>query len=89
MNGNHPVVRDFILHCLRYWVLELRVDGFRFDLATILARGRNGDLLANPPVIEQIAEDPVLRGVKIIAEAVSYTHLEHLCHAVVWKPGPV
>ena len=69
VNGNHPVVRDFILHCLRYWVLELRVDGFRFDLATILARGRNGDLLANPPVIEQIAEDPVLRGVKIIAEA--------------------
>ena len=69
VNGNHPVVRDFILHCLRYWVLELRVDGFRFDLATILARGRDGELLANPPVIEQIAEDPVLRGVKIIAEA--------------------
>ena len=69
VNGNHPVVRDFILHCLRYWVLHMRVDGFRFDLATILARGRNGDLLANPPVIEQIAEDPVLRGVKIIAEA--------------------
>jgi isoamylase len=69
VNGNHPVVRDFILHCLRYWVLDMRVDGFRFDLATILARGRNGDLLANPPVIEQIAEDPVLRGVKIIAEA--------------------
>jgi len=69
VNGNHPVVRDFILHCLRYWVLHMRVDGFRFDLATILARGRNGDLLANPPVIEQIADDPVLRGVKIIAEA--------------------
>ena len=69
INGNHPVVRDLILHSLRYWVLDMRVDGFRFDLATILARGRNGDLLANPPVIEQIAEDPVLRGVKIIAEA--------------------
>ncbi|MDD4341269.1 MAG: glycogen debranching protein GlgX [Kiritimatiellae bacterium] len=69
VNGNHPVARDFILHCLRYWVLHMRVDGFRFDLATILARGQNGDLLANPPVIEQIAEDPVLRGVKIIAEA--------------------
>ena len=69
VNGNHPVVRDFILHCLRYWVLDLRVDGFRFDLATILARGRDGELLANPPVIEQIADDPVLRGVKIIAEA--------------------
>jgi isoamylase len=69
VNGNHPVVRDFILHSLRYWVLNLRVDGFRFDLATILARGRDGNLLANPPVIEQIAEDPVLRGVKIIAEA--------------------
>ena len=69
VNGNHPVVRDFILHCLRYWVLDLRVDGFRFDLAAILARGRDGELLANPPVIEQIADDPVLRGVKIIAEA--------------------
>ena len=69
VNGNHPVVRDFIMHCLRYWVLHMRVDGFRFDLATILARGRDGELLANPPVIEQIAEDPVLRGVKIIAEA--------------------
>ncbi len=69
VNGNHPVARDFILHCLRYWVLDLRVDGFRFDLATILARGRDGELLANPPVIEQIADDPVLRGVKIIAEA--------------------
>lgn len=69
VNGNHPVVRDFILHCLRYWVLHMRVDGFRFDLATILTRGQNGDILANPPVIEQIAEDPVLRGVKIIAEA--------------------
>lgn len=69
VNGNHPVVRDFILHCLRYWVLHMRVDGFRFDLATILARGRDGNLLANPPVIEQIAEDPLLRGVKIIAEA--------------------
>lgn len=69
VNGNHPVVRDFILHCLRYWVLDMRVDGFRFDLATILARGRDGELLANPPVIEQIADDPILRGVKIIAEA--------------------
>ena len=69
VNGNHPVVRDFIMHCLRYWVLDMRVDGFRFDLATILARGRDGELLANPPVIEQIAEDPILRGVKIIAEA--------------------
>ncbi len=69
VNGNHPVVRDFIMHCLRYWVLDMRVDGFRFDLATILARGRDGELLSNPPVVEQIAEDPVLRGVKIIAEA--------------------
>ncbi len=69
VNGNHPVVRDFIMHCLRYWVLDMRVDGFRFDLATILARGRDGALLSNPPVVEQIADDPVLRGVKIIAEA--------------------
>lgn len=69
VNCNHPVVRDFIVDCLRYWATEMHVDGFRFDLATILTRGRNGEPLANPPVVEQIADDPVLRGVKLIAEA--------------------
>ncbi len=69
MNCNHPVVRNFILDCLRYWVVEMHVDGFRFDLASILGRDRNGQVVANAPLLEQIAEDPILRGVKLIAEA--------------------
>ena len=69
INCNHPVVRNFILKCLRYWVVEMHVDGFRFDLASILGRDRDGSLVANPPLLEQIAEDPILRGVKLIAEA--------------------
>jgi len=69
LNCNHPVVRDYILDCLRHWVMEMHVDGFRFDLASILGRDVNGNLLANPPLLERIAEDPVLRDVKLIAEA--------------------
>jgi len=69
INCNHPVVRNFILKCLRYWVVEMHVDGFRFDLASILGRDRDGSLVANPPLLEQIAEDPILRDVKLIAEA--------------------
>lgn len=69
LNCNHPVVRDFIVECLRYWVMEMHVDGFRFDLASILGRGRDGSVLANPPLIEHIAADPVLAGTKLIAEA--------------------
>ena len=69
INCNHPVVRNFILDCLRYWVMEMHVDGFRFDLASILGRDRDGSLVANPPLLEQIAEDPILRGIKLIAEA--------------------
>ncbi|MDR0994330.1 MAG: glycogen debranching protein GlgX, partial [Verrucomicrobiota bacterium] len=69
VNCNHPAVRDFIVDCLHYWVIYMHVDGFRFDLASILTRARNGDVLENPPVVERIADDPVLRGVKIIAEA--------------------
>ncbi len=69
INANHPVVRDYILSALRYWVVEMHVDGFRFDLAAVLGRGRSGKLLANPPLLERIAEDPILRDVKIIAEA--------------------
>jgi len=68
-NCNHPVTRQFILDSLRHWVTEYHVDGFRFDLAPILARDTNGKLLAKPPLIEAIDEDPVLRGVKMIAEA--------------------
>lgn len=69
LNCNHPVVRDMILDCLRYWVVEMRVDGFRFDLASILGRGRDGEVLANPPLLERIAADPVLANTKLIAEA--------------------
>ena len=68
-NANHPVVRDHILNALRYWVVEMHIDGFRFDLAAVLGRGRSGQMLANPPLLGRIAEDPILRDVKIIAEA--------------------
>ncbi len=69
MNCNHPVVRELIRKSLRYWVVEMHVDGFRFDLASILGRDTDGEVLPNPPMIELIAEDPVLRDTKIIAEA--------------------
>ena len=69
VNANHPVVRNHILDALRYWVIEMHVDGFRFDLASVLGRDGSGNLLANAPLLERIAEDPILRDVKIIAEA--------------------
>lgn len=68
-NCNHPIVRNLIMDALRWWVVEMHVDGFRFDLASILGRDQSGNVLANPPVVEQIAEDPVLSDSKIIAEA--------------------
>jgi isoamylase len=68
-NCNHPIVRDLILDSLRYLVTEMHIDGFRFDLASILGRGTDGSVLANPPLIERIASDPVLANVKLIAEA--------------------
>lgn len=69
INGNHPVVREMIFHCLRHWVHNYHIDGFRFDLASILSRDRTGNLIANPPMVELIAEDPLLADTKIIAEA--------------------
>ena len=69
VNCNNPVVRSFIVHCLRYWVTEMHVDGFRFDLGSILSRDREGNLMDRPPILERIAEDPVLRDTRIIAEA--------------------
>ncbi|MFE0105113.1 glycogen debranching protein [Streptomyces sp. NPDC059009] len=69
VNGNHPLTRAFILDCLRYWVTEYHVDGFRFDMASVLARGTDGELLANPPLLEAIAHDPVLAHRRLIAEA--------------------
>ncbi len=69
LKADHPVVRDLILDALRYWVVEMHVDGFRFDLASVLGRDEEGHLLADPPLLDRIAHDPVLRNVKMIAEA--------------------
>jgi glycogen operon protein len=69
LNANQPVVRRMIVDSLRYWVNEMHVDGFRFDLASILARDSSGDPLANPPVLWDIESDPSLAGTKMIAEA--------------------
>jgi glycogen operon protein len=69
LNTNHPIVRRMIVDSLRYWVQEMHVDGFRFDLASILARDSSGNVMANPPVLWDIESDPVLAGTKMIAEA--------------------
>ncbi len=69
VNGNHPIVREMIFHCLRHWVHNYHIDGFRFDLASILSRDQQGNLVANPPLVDAIAEDPLLSDTKIIAEA--------------------
>jgi isoamylase len=69
LNGNHPVVRRMIRESLRYWVEQMHIDGFRFDLASILERDESGNLLPNPPVLWDIDSDPVLAGTKLIAEA--------------------
>jgi len=69
LNANHPVVTDFVMHVLRWWVIEMHVDGFRFDLASVLGRDEHGNVLQNAPLLISIAEDPILRDVKIIAEA--------------------
>lgn len=60
---------EYILAALRYWVVEMHVDGFRFDMVSMLGRDGSGNLLSNPPLIERMAEDPILRGTKLIAEA--------------------
>ena len=69
LNANHPIVRRMIVDSLRYWVEEMHVDGFRFDLASILSRDSSGQVLANPPVLWDIESDPALAGTKVIAEA--------------------
>jgi isoamylase len=69
LNANHPIVRRLIVDSLRYWVEEMHVDGFRFDLASILSRDANGHVLPNPPVLWDIETDPALAGTKLIAEA--------------------
>jgi isoamylase len=69
LNANHPIVRRMIVDSLRYWVAQMHVDGFRFDLASILARDESGHLMSNPPVLWDIESDPALAGTKFIAEA--------------------
>ena len=69
LNGNHSVVRRMIVDSLRYWVGEMHVDGFRFDLASILARDAGGHIMPNPPVLWDVESDPLLAGTKLIAEA--------------------
>ncbi|WP_410959347.1 alpha-amylase family glycosyl hydrolase, partial [Salmonella sp. SAL4433] len=69
LNANHPIVRRMIVDSLRYWVEVMHVDGFRFDLASILSRDTSGHPLQNPPILWDIESDPVLAGTKLIAEA--------------------
>ena len=69
LNCNNPVVRNMILDCLRYWVAEYHIDGFRFDLASILGRDQNGAPMSNPPLLESLAFDPILGKCKLVAEA--------------------
>ena len=69
LNANHPIVRQFVMAVLRYWVMHMHVDGFRFDLASVLGRDEGGNILRNAPLLNVIAEDPILRDVKLIAEA--------------------
>lgn len=68
LNCNHPVVRNLILTCLRYWVADMHVDGLRFDLASVMGRDTEGNVLVEPPIVEMIAEDSVLADTKLIAE---------------------
>lgn len=69
LNCNHPMVRQMILECLQYWTINYRIDGFRFDLASILGRNEDGSPMNNPPLLESLAYNPVLSNVKLIAEA--------------------
>ena len=69
VNCNHPVVRQFIIDCLTYWVIKMHVDGFRFDLASIMGRDEDGEIMKSPPLLAEIAENPILRDTKLIAEA--------------------
>jgi len=84
LNCNHPLVRDLIIDSLTYLVTEFHVDGFRFDLASILGRGPNGEVLQDPPLIQHIAEHPLLAGTKLIAEAWDAAGLSQLGKFPAW-----
>ncbi|MCB1212869.1 MAG: glycogen-debranching protein, partial [Chlamydiia bacterium] len=80
LNCNHPVVIQLILDALRYWVVDMHVDGFRFDLASIFLRGREGEPLTSSPLVEAISEDPILARTKLIAEPWDASGLYHVGH---------
>jgi glycogen operon protein len=69
LNCNNPIVREMVIECLRFWVSEYHIDGFRFDAAAILGRDSNGEIMNNPPLLESVALDPILKKCKLIAEA--------------------
>jgi len=85
LNCNHPVVRQMIIDCLRYWAVEYRVDGFRFDLASILGRAEDGSPMEAPPLLESLAYDPILSKVKLIAEAWDAGGLYQVGRFPSWK----
>ncbi len=85
MNCNHPMVQELIVECLRYWVEEYRVDGFRFDLASILGRDQDGAPMEKPPLIQRLAYDPILGNVKLIAEAWDAGGMYQVGNFPAWK----
>ena len=85
INCNHPVVQKMILDCIRYWVTEYRVDGFRFDLASILGRNEDGSPMNKPPLLQNLAFDPILANVKLIAEAWDAGGLYQVGNFPSWK----
>ncbi len=85
MNCNHPMVQEYIVECLRYWVEEYRVDGFRFDLASILGRDQDGAPMEKPPLIQRLAYDPILGNVKLIAEAWDAGGMYQVGNFPAWK----
>ena len=85
VNCNHPIVQQMIVDCLRYWVTTYRVDGFRFDLASILGRNEKGTPMEEPPLIQRLAFDPVLRDVKLIAEAWDAAGLYQVGNFPSWR----
>lgn len=85
INANHPVTYEWILDCLRYWFVEMGVDGFRFDLASLLTRGQDGTPLSSPPIILAIAQDPLLAGAKLFAEAWDAAGLYQVGQFPLWN----
>lgn len=85
LNCNHPIVQQMIVDCLRYWVTDYRIDGFRFDLASILGRNEDGSPMKNPPLLERLALDPILGNAKLIAEAWDAGGLYQVGSFPAWK----